>query len=374
MKNLKPRSFHLQWHVTEKCNLRCRHCYVENKRKEMPFKEMLLVLDRYIDLIRTWEMDKKNRQRRLTLSGGEPFMRKDFFGLLKKVDEKREMFNSVGIMSNGSLITKGVARRLKDCNVSGVQISLEGTEGVSDRIRGEGSFSGAVKAMKILMEAGIPVGVSVTVHKGNYMNFHDLLTFLKDTGVKSIGVSRFVPAGKTETLEMLQPGELRGFYSSVMEKRRNFKKEGVHISTHCSDSLFFIEDERHETHGCSAGYDSLSILPNGDVVPCRRLPVKVGNVLEKSLLDIWHSSKELQDIRNKGMISDCVECNLFHKCLGGARCVAYGHFRSLSAPDPQCWKLFKSLPKAGDFRVKKKGMHLDLKYLEGFNSGMHSSK
>jgi radical SAM protein with 4Fe4S-binding SPASM domain len=344
-KKIRPTSFHLQWHITERCNFRCKHCYIEDEIEELPLSELSLILNQYIDMIRIWELDKNNRPRKLSIGGGEPFVRKDLFDLLEKIKENKDMFTSVGIMSNGSLITKDVAKRLKNCGISGVQISLEGTEKVNDKIRGKESFKRAVNGIKNLMEAGIPVGVSVTIHRENYRDFSNLLDFLKDLGVKSIGASRFVPIGIGKNLEILQPKELKKFYSSVISKKKKLEKEGVYLSTHCSDSLWFIEDQNYGTHGCSAGYDSFSILPNGDVVPCRRLPVKVGNVLEKSLIDIWYTSDFLWKLRNKGNISVCKNCELFTKCFGGARCVAYGYFDDILAPDPQCWKLFKSLSK-----------------------------
>ncbi|MCK5023250.1 MAG: radical SAM protein [Candidatus Aenigmarchaeota archaeon] len=364
---MKPKSFHLQWHITERCNFNCKHCYKEKEFKELDLNNLISVLHQYIEMIKIWELDKNKRSVKLSITGGEPFLRNDFFDLIEKINENREIFTSVVIMSNGSFITKSIVKKLKDYNISGVQISLEGTEDINDKIRGKGSFKKAVKAIKILMKEKISVGVSVTVHKENYKDFENLLKFLIDIGVKSIGISRFVPVCKTETVEMLEPYELKEFYSFVMNKKNELAKDGINISTHCSDSLFFIENEKYDTHGCSAGYDSLSILPNGDVVPCRRLPIKVGNILEKSLFDIWYSSKKLESIRNKGNIVKCSDCELFSKCFGGARCVAYGHFNDCFAPDPQCWKLFNSIIKKSNFKKNDNISVQNEKYLEPFD-------
>ena len=206
------------------------------------------------------------------------------------------------------------------------------------------------------------------LYRENYRNFPELLNFLKDLGVKAIGVSRLVPIGKGKTLEILGPKELHAFYSFVMNKKRELEKEGIHLSTHCSDAVWFIEDPVYETHGCSAGYDSFSILSNGDVVPCRRLPVKVGNVLDRSLIDIWYTSDFLWKLRNKGNIAACKNCELFARCFGGARCVAYGYFNNSFAPDPQCWKLFDSLPRRTmPSAVSDNLITFNKAYIENFN-------
>ncbi|UCD06889.1 MAG: radical SAM protein, partial [Candidatus Aenigmatarchaeota archaeon] len=307
-------------------------------------RELFMILRQYIDMIRIWELDNNKRARKLSLSGGEPLLRKDFFKLLEEIQNNKWMFTSLVVMSNGSLITKDVARKLNKNEVSGVQISLEGTEEFNDRIRGKGAFKKAVNGIKILMDFGLTTGVSLTAHRKNYRDLPNLIDFLRDLGVKLIGIGRLVPIGMGESLEMLNPKELKDFYSLIMAKKKELEKEGVRMLAHCSDSLWLTEDKNYETHGCSAGYDSFSILPNGDVVPCRRFPVKVGNVLEKSLIDIWYTSDFLWKLRNKGNVSACKDCEFFKKCFGGARCVAYGYFNDVFASDPQCWRLFNSLP------------------------------
>ena len=341
---VKPRSFHLQWHITEKCNFKCKHCYTEGFVKDLSTRELFMILRQYIDLIKIWELDKNKRARKISLSGGEPLLRKDFFKLLEEIHNNREMFSSVGVMSNGSTINDRVAKRLKDLGVSGVQISIDGLEGNNDKIRGKGNFRKAMNGVKKLVDNELPVGVSMTIHKGNVNDVEGLTSLCDSTGVKSFGVSRLVPIGRGKDTRMLEPLETKKFYEKIMELKGKWKDKGVYLSTHCSDSLWFLEDKNHETHGCSAGYDSFSILPNGDVVPCRRFPVKVGNVLEKSLIDIWYTSDFLWKLRNKGNISACKNCEFFKKCFGGARCVAYGYFQNPFAPDPQCWRLFNSLP------------------------------
>lgn len=370
-KRVKPRSFHLQWHITERCNFRCKHCYTEGPVKELETRELFMILKQYIDLIKIWGLDKNNRPRKLSISGGEPLLRKDFFRLLEEIHSNRDMFTSLVVMSNGSLITENVAKKLKNLGVSGVQISVDGLEENNDKVRGKGSFKKAIRGVERLLSNGVPAGVSLTVHKGNVNDLEGFVDFCNSMEVKALGVGRLVPIGMGKNLGILEPLETKKFYEKVMELKGEWKGKGVRIHTHCSDSLWLAEDPNYETHGCSAGYDSLSILPNGDVVPCRRLPIKVGNILEKSLIDIWYTSDFLWKLRNKGNISACKDCEFFRKCFGGARCVAYGYFRNPFAPDPQCWRLFKRLSKSREYPVKKEEISFDERYWEYFNPNMY---
>ncbi len=335
--------------------------------KELNTEELFLVLDQYMDLIKKWRLDKNRRPRKLSITGGEPLLRKDFFQLLEHIEKYKEMFTSVIVMSNGSTINDDIAKKMKDLGISAVQVSLDGLEKNNDRIRGRGNFKKAIEGIKILVENHVPVGVSVTIYKENFRDIPELIEVCKKLGVRSIGIGRLVTLGRGKSLAMLDPLELRDFYRQLMKMK--IKEKEIFIGTHCSDSLWFIEDSDHQTHGCSAGYDSFSIFPNGDVAPCRRLPIKVGNVLENTLLDIWYDSKILWDLRNRGMINEtCKNCELFKKCSGGAKCIANGYFGSPFSIDPQCWKMFKKLPNPTRLaRIKSsKNFILDNKYVENF--------
>lgn len=374
-KRVKPRSFHLQWHITERCNFKCKHCYIKDPVRDLSTRELFTILRQYIDLIKIWELDKNKRARKLSISGGEPLMRKDFFKLLEEIQNNREMFTSLVVMSNGSTINDRVAKKLKNLEVSGVQISIDGLEENNDKIRGRGSFKKAVRGVEKLLSNGVPVGVSITINKINVNDLEGLIDLCNSMKVKSLGVTRLVPIGMGRGLGILEPLETRKFYGKIMELKRKWGKKGVHVHPHCSDSLWFIENSNYETHGCSAGYDSFSILPNGDVIPCRRFPIKAGNVLEKSLIDIWYTSDFLWKLRNKGNISTCKNCEFFKKCFGGARCVAYGYFNDASAPDPQCWRLFNSLP--GKIRPASKDdgpVMFNEAYTESFDPGIYFEK
>ena len=125
---VKPKSFHLQWHITEKCNFKCKHCYTEKPMNELSTDELFLILDQYIEMIKRWKMDINNRPRLLSISGGEPLLRKDIFELLEAINENKDMFTNVVLMSNGSTITDNVIKKLKDLGIPQIQISLDGLE------------------------------------------------------------------------------------------------------------------------------------------------------------------------------------------------------------------------------------------------------
>jgi MoaA/NifB/PqqE/SkfB family radical SAM enzyme len=101
--------FYFQWHITEKCNLRCSHCYQEtyNVQPECSLAQLKGIAD-LIDLT----LNKWQRRGRIALTGGEPFLRKELFPLMEYLERKENAWK-VGVLTNGTLIDEKIADKLK---------------------------------------------------------------------------------------------------------------------------------------------------------------------------------------------------------------------------------------------------------------------
>lgn len=347
----QPKSFHLQWHITERCNLRCKHCYMEENflKNELPLKKLFEVLDNYLKLIRKWKMPKQKT--RISITGGEPLIRKDFFKFLEKCYQYKDL-TKYGILTNGTLINNEIVKRFKKLEVDYVQVSLEGMETNNDYIRGKGTFKKITKAVEILVKGGINVGISVTMTKKNKGDVKSLVKLAKELGATTLGLRRFVPIGSGKGVKdlMLSAQDVKRLYLymvEIVEKNKKLlkSKSKLRIGMGCEDGI--LAQEGYSVNGCVAGYSSVTILPNGDVYPCRKLPIYVGNVPDQSLEDIFYNSKEMQKLRDPGNLNEkCKNCPYSDECKGGAKCVNYGYWKDSYMdspqflPDPQCWRLF----------------------------------
>lgn len=346
--------FIIQWHITERCNWYCKHCYQETRDyKELPFKEIKFVFKQCLDLFRALRIPQDRAH--INIGGGEPLLRKDFFKILALFKQHSD-YIKYQIMTNGSLITDSVARDLAKNGVRGVQVSLEGLEETNDKIRGKGSFQKIINAIKLLRRHNIEARVSLTLTKMNLDELEDFSVYLKPIGVSSIGMRRYVPVGRGKQLErfMLSPLELRNFYLKREELRKLLNERGKFFISHgCEDAIFFSQSNSiWQYHNCSVttGHH-LTIFSNGDILACRRCPIVVGNVLQDNLLDVYFSSDKLWSLRNLDNAHPlCRKCPFFKTCLGGAKCVTFAYFKTPFAPDPQCWRLFKKLPEVDKFK------------------------
>src|SRR5579883_386589 len=169
-----PHKLTFQWHVTERCNLRCTHCYQESYGgAELNFEQWLDVLKQLEDLLDDWGTKSGTVHRaHINVTGGEPFVHPDFVRLLEVFHSKRERF-SFAVLCNGYFIDRKMAQRLAQLEPGFVQVSIEGIRATHDRIRGTGTFDRTVAAIRHLTRERVPVLISFTAHRGNFREFPD---------------------------------------------------------------------------------------------------------------------------------------------------------------------------------------------------------
>ena len=343
--NFAPKSFHLQWHITERCNLQCRHCYREQKflKNELSFSFVAAIFKDFLNLIRKWKL--KRDDVRLTFVGGEPFVRRDFFEILLMAYKHHSKFR-YGILTNGTLIDKKTAKKLKDLEIDYIQISIEGGEKINDQIRGKGTFKKIASAMCLLKEIGVApfnTNFSMTVSRLNLKEIPKVAQLAQKLNV-FLAIRRMVPIGFGRQMKkyVLAPNEVRKMWLDLIktEKKQNFR-----FGFGCEDGILVQDLPNYFPKECTSGYLSMTVLPNGDVYPCRRLPILSGNLKKNSLEEIYYNSKNFKKLRNMNNLNDiCHQCPKFEQCHGGARCIAHAYFGQIEAPDPHCWGLFKKLP------------------------------
>ena len=314
--------FTLQWHITHRCNLRCRHCYQDDYSAFTSYADMEAVLDQYEALLKHYKL-----KGHLNVTGGEPLMHPDIYRLLRDAHSRRI---STGVLTNGTLFGEKEARLLKACGVSYVQISLDGCEKTHDKIRGRGSFDRAIRGVYALRSQGIFTSISFTAQKNNLHDFNRLARFCADVGVDKLWFDRVViPADEDTEKLSLSKSE----YKRLCKAAAKQNKKG---RAFCGRALQFLPCREKNIYHCSAGDNLLVVLANGDVMPCRRLPIKIGNVRESDLLTLHRDSVEMHSLRNVGVPEGCKNCGYAGLCRGGAKCITYARTGRYDLPDPDC--------------------------------------
>jgi len=327
--------FYFQWHITERCNKSCLHCYQNgHPLRELPLADLELIL-KFMDKALT----KWDRLGSLSFTGGEPFVRQnDLFTLMDKVDHI-DSIAYYDILTNGSLISDDITRVLKSHRkLRRMQVSLEGSSpAINDAIRGEGSYHETLAAIRRMKKHGLTVSVMTTVSRINRHDIPSLIELLDSEGVDTFSIERLIPEGRGTVLrhQLLSPQELKELYESVYEIA--LQKHTMHILLYRPLFTLVAPDDIYVGALCSAGNNALTIMPDGTVYPCRRLPIPIGNVLRDGLFAIWYNSEVLWKIRNPSNLGGkCRDCYLLANCRG-CRAMAYACTGDYMAGDPQCW-------------------------------------
>jgi radical SAM protein with 4Fe4S-binding SPASM domain len=330
------RKFILQWHLLENCNLKCTHCYQNEEliKNELTLEEKYEVVDSFVKFVRGLPF---NVYPHITLTGGEPFLYNELEQLLKYMSTYKNVRFS--FLSNGTFISEKTIELLKKYEPEYVQISIDGGQKVHDEIRGHGAFSKALEGLQSIKSIGITTSISFTAHKQNYKDIPEVIRVARKIGVNRFWSDRLIPEGHGKELEglLLSPNE-------TYEYVKLLKKEAIKAYLNPFNKLtvgtqralqFFPYIDK--PYSCTAGQTLLTLMPDGTVYPCRRLPIPVGNIKKNRFEDIYYENGIIKDLQNNSN-ENCAGCKFEEKCRGGLKCLAYATTGSMFNKDPGCWR------------------------------------
>ena len=325
------KKFVLQWHLSENCNLKCLHCYQENHKPiQLEFDKLVIIYKQFKELL-----NKKKMKGHINITGGEPLCNSYLFKLLDLIKEDSDLI-SFSILTNGTLINEKIAKKIKSYNPLYVQVSLEGGKKTNDYIRGKGTYKKIAEGIVNLRKENIFTSISFTATSLNYKEFPKVVRYARKYGVNNVWSDRFIPLGDSDKSLALNYEQTRE-YLEIMNKERNKLKKVKNSNTNISmyRALQF-QMTNDFAYGCTAGDTLLTVMENGDLVPCRRMPITIGNLFDRSMYDLYIKSDVLKDLREKNIPDECINCEHSEVCHGGLKCLTYAMYKDLNHKDYGC--------------------------------------
>jgi len=271
------------------------------------------------------------------LTGGEPLLRKDIFDIASYASDLG-MWVVMG--TNGVLVTDRVARRMVECGVRGVGISIDSIDPEKhDGFRGgPNAWKHSVRALEICRAQGLEVLVQSTIMEMNYAELPALIEFARDKGAWSFNLYFLIQTGRGQQMNDLGPERTATILSDLADAQDRYRP--MLVRAKCAPQYKQIAYEKGkgglESGGCMAGTQYGRITPDGSVTPCPYMNVVAGNVLQESFVDIWNTSPVLQRLRDlKQLKGRCGRCE-FNELCGGCRCRAQAAFGDYLQEDPAC--------------------------------------
>lgn len=272
--------YQLAFDITNKCNLRCLHCY--NKSGENVIINNELTDDEVIKFIK--DIANMNLYN-FCFCGGEPLLRKDL--ILKCTKILNASGSKVSLVSNGLLLTKEIAYELKEAGVSKIQISIDGaSECTHDRLRNKkGAFLKAINALNILREVGIGRGIAFTPTSFNICEFKKVYEIAKHYSVEDFRVQLLMLMGRASN-NILQIKASEHEYRKLVKQIYFLNKDVDNLKIIWGDPVDHLFRFRLLIKSCVT---FATIRANGDIVVSPYLPLIVGNIKEHKFFEYWNS-------------------------------------------------------------------------------------
>lgn len=310
---MEPELRWLFFEVTNTCNLFCAHC-----GSSCTAAGNRLSAD---DVQKTLRTIPENLKPMICLTGGEPLTHPEFFEIAGCVSG---MGFHWGMTSNGTLIDRLTARKLRETGMGTVSISLDGMEKTHDKLRQkEGAWKKAIDGIRYLQDAGFSPQITTVVHADNIDELEELYLFLCGLGITSWRPINVEPIGRACESErmLLTASQFDGLLNFIREKRYD-QSCPMEVTYGCSHFLGTEMERmvRKNYFFCGAGIWVASVRSNGDICACldiENLPSLVqGNIGKDSFWDIWRQRFEAFRSDRTEISQNCQTCEDRYICGG----------------------------------------------------------
>ena len=267
--------------VTSKCNLRCKHCRVNEIGYDMTLNEIEEVFNKLTDF----------KPRGVFISGGEPLIRDDIVEIVRK---SKKLAPVTILNTNSLLLTENKLKELVDSGLNYIQVSVDGIEEQHDYIRGKGTYKKTIEKMKMINEYSdqIKLHISSVVSQKNidYMEeFARQILEIENINVQILGFKRFIPNNVLKDSAALGKNGLKKLYKNLELLQKKYKEKTTIVSDMPMKNVFnekraieVMKKYNLSCVGCSAGVNGISIRNDGTVTPCTLLYISCGNILKQN--------------------------------------------------------------------------------------------
>ena len=317
--------FTLQWHLTQTCDLSCRHCYDRSARSEMTLDTALGTIAEFDGFCRD-----RNVRGQISLSGGNPLLYPHFFEVYARAAEAGFSLAILGnptpreIMENIVAVVRPVY----------FQVSLEGLPEHNDAIRGRGHFDRTMEFLDVLRDLDIQAQVMLTLTRDNMDQVLPLAEMLEGRAW-GLAFNRLSPVGRGAALAMPDPGRFQGFVADYCEAAErlavlSFKDNMLNAHLARTNRPTF---GGCTGFGCGAAFNFMALLPDGEVHACRKFPSLIGHADRTTLGEIYDGPEAARYRRRSRA---CLGCAVSAVCGGCAAVVSGLGLDPAVDRDPYC--------------------------------------
>ncbi|HEX7364990.1 MAG TPA: radical SAM protein [Dehalococcoidia bacterium] len=342
------------WNCTAKCNLRCIHCYSSAGVKEHADTLTTDQAKSFITDLAEFSVPV------ILFSGGEPLLRQDIFELAQFA---RQRGLRTVLSTNGTLISREIARQIKDADFAEVGISLDGTGSKNDLFRGQqGAYEAALQGIRNCVPLGLRISLRMTITSNNYTEIPAIFDLLEQERVERVCFYHLAYAGRGRKLsnDDLNHSQTREVVDLICARtldlyQRGLKKEVLTVDNHADGVYIYLKLKNEDparaekvsellqaNGGNNSGIRIGAVDEIGDVHADQFWRHRsFGNVLKRKFGDIWMDTSDtlLRGLKErKGLLKGrCATCRYLNLCNGNLRVRAEAVYGDVWAEDPACY-------------------------------------
>ena len=279
----------IQWKITNKCNLKCKHCYLGKLDGfELPFEKADEIADTIIN----------SNVMEVTISGGECLTYKGIEKIIKKF-----LINGIKVdVFTNALLLKNVLDKIDSdiLNKSALlfYVSVDGLKSSHEQIRGKNTFDKTIENIKYAIEKGYPVVTNTVINKINYCDIMDMIVLLKQMGVKDVQLSNLIVQGSADNSMKISLSEQMALKEKINDLYKEHPEFGYIYYSEVPDSdgvrkVYSLSNGKKDFIGndnwkCTAGVARVTIDSNGKVYCCPFIKDSyLGDLNKENLSEVW---------------------------------------------------------------------------------------
>lgn len=342
------------WNATRRCTLSCRHCYSDSSDRDYPGELSTAEAEKLIADLGAFGVPV------LIFSGGEPLLRSDFFRLHSRA---RGAGMRTVVSTNGALITRELAARMRDEGVGYVGVSVDGAGAAHDRFRGrKGAFQLALGGIRNCREAGQKTGLRFTITRHNVGDLGRIFDLVEREGIRRACFYHLVYAGRGSDMkgDDLTHDETRRCIDMISDwavsmSTRGLATEVLTVDNHADGAYIYLKLAEGNNPraaevrrllaangGNRSGIGIASVDSEGHVHPDQFWrSVSFGSVRERRFGEIWGdtSHEVMRKLKDRGafLAGRCARCRFLDICNGNMRVRAEVAYGDMWREDPACY-------------------------------------
>lgn len=356
--DLHERPFIVVWETTQACDLACRHCRMgvndEHDPQILSFEEGCTLMDQVLEFGKPRPI--------FIMTGGDPFKRADLFDLIRYGSEKGIL---VAVSPSGTpLLNEENLTRLKQEGTRAISLSIDGSNAeLHDNFRRvPGVFDQTIKGWKFAREIGLKIQINTTVTRYNLFDLPNIFELAHEIGAMTWSLFFLVPTGRAVSEDEISPEDYEAVmnflydaskylsaktveghhYKRIIVQRAALEAQGIPPEKYIqlNETYYQLREHlerivaeknlpppadriRRAPMHINSGNGFVFVSQRGDVYPCGYLPIRVGNVRETSLVELYRDTPDMQSLRDRSQLKGrCGVCEFYALC-SGSRSRAY---------------------------------------------------